>query len=637
MAANLKTKSSASLVNPFFFIFDFYMMQGASDDNDVLPEAILYFYPIDEQAKTQKLLECGELVGMVQYFQHDLFRSISRTFHFDKTLVVHEHYGRHSGFLVTSHDTCVEEEARIHLKNIMNIFNILYGTWNHVQGVYGTDKRMNTFLNQALTPIVNYVLNQPRSIPYLFSTIGYTPLKKENGKVLLECKHCIDYLKLMYGMKNGLLGYDRKILYSSFDIDTNYSLQFIFQLRNELPDDLICIPWDSDFKLKNGVSLFRLYLPRSSQITTDSTSNINTTTTEIHPPATPPKMITLPINILDDSATSCDESLSLRNRFYNDEFSPSLPDRRRRGMLIPTDQSGSSEERGFDTDTMDESSSISAIDDISVSSLSNSEPSCDIVEQNLFEVPLTDEQKIENLRSRSSTLSNDMEKTIEIDYMNNTTETIDRIHITQIDSFENSDDDNIEDFQIIHRRPHPRTATVTSNSDAKKVDFLKSDRHEMLVSWTNIPDRNNEQERDELVLYVQRNSRMAFAGVMEQKLLTDEYLKTLWNFMLTQMAHMESEIHAVSTANEVMKLFNDARFQFNENTCNAEFEQAVDGVRTYRKLPTDESSYMAFLARTELNRDPDRKIIGLSRGSHLVTADRRLPDRTIYSPRRIQD
>ena len=41
-------------------------------------------------------------------------------------------------------------------------------------------------------------------------------------------------------------------------------------------------------------------------------------------------------------------------------------------------------------------------------------------------------------------------------------------------------------------------------------------------------------------------------------------------------------------------------------------EQAVDGVRTYRKLPTDESSYMAFLARTELNRDPDRKIIGLS-------------------------
>jgi hypothetical protein len=37
---------------------------------------------------------------------------------------------------------------------------------------------MNEFLNQALTPIVNYVCNQTRSIPYLFSTIEYTPLKK---------------------------------------------------------------------------------------------------------------------------------------------------------------------------------------------------------------------------------------------------------------------------------------------------------------------------------------------------------------------------------------------------------------------------------------------------------------------------
>jgi hypothetical protein len=38
---------------PFFFIFDFYHMKGAKEDNDVLPEAILYFYPTDDQAKKQ--------------------------------------------------------------------------------------------------------------------------------------------------------------------------------------------------------------------------------------------------------------------------------------------------------------------------------------------------------------------------------------------------------------------------------------------------------------------------------------------------------------------------------------------------------------------------------------------------------
>lgn len=36
---------------PYFFIFDFYIMQGSSDSNDVLPQAIVYFYPNDEQKK----------------------------------------------------------------------------------------------------------------------------------------------------------------------------------------------------------------------------------------------------------------------------------------------------------------------------------------------------------------------------------------------------------------------------------------------------------------------------------------------------------------------------------------------------------------------------------------------------------
>lgn len=33
---------------------------------------------------------------MVQYFQHDLFRSIARTLYFQGLFVVHQHFGRHS-------------------------------------------------------------------------------------------------------------------------------------------------------------------------------------------------------------------------------------------------------------------------------------------------------------------------------------------------------------------------------------------------------------------------------------------------------------------------------------------------------------------------------------------------------------
>jgi hypothetical protein len=43
------------------------------------------------------MLDCGEIVAVVQYFQHDLFRSIVRTLNFQKLFVVHQHYGRHSG------------------------------------------------------------------------------------------------------------------------------------------------------------------------------------------------------------------------------------------------------------------------------------------------------------------------------------------------------------------------------------------------------------------------------------------------------------------------------------------------------------------------------------------------------------
>ncbi len=49
----MATKGSMSI--PYFFVFDFFLMKSASDDNDVLPKAISYFYPTDEQIKKQVL------------------------------------------------------------------------------------------------------------------------------------------------------------------------------------------------------------------------------------------------------------------------------------------------------------------------------------------------------------------------------------------------------------------------------------------------------------------------------------------------------------------------------------------------------------------------------------------------------
>jgi len=43
----------SSTASPFFYIFDFYLMNDSSDSNDIVPIAILYFYPTDEESKKQ--------------------------------------------------------------------------------------------------------------------------------------------------------------------------------------------------------------------------------------------------------------------------------------------------------------------------------------------------------------------------------------------------------------------------------------------------------------------------------------------------------------------------------------------------------------------------------------------------------
>ncbi len=143
---------------------------------------------------------------------------------------------------------------------------------------------------------------------------------------------------------------------------------------------------------------------------------------------------------------------------------------------------------------------------------------------------MTDEQKLEQKQSRSSTIDNEIEKTIKIEREDSSNETDDRIHITEIDPYSN--DEDIIEYPVSRRTVSNSSSRDRSRTITSSPDIHRTDRNEVRVSWTNIPDKNNEHERDELVLYVQKNSRMMFAGTIEQSLLTDEYLKKLVRFFI---------------------------------------------------------------------------------------------------------
>jgi len=133
-------------------------------------------------------------------------------------------------------------------------------------------------------------------------------------------------------------------------------------------------------------------------------------------------------------------------------------------------------------------------------------------------------------------MSDEKEKTLEKEPKIISDEPVDRIYLTAIDSFDTSDDD--QDIFRIPIYSRERTRTITSDSDLNLKEL--SDRHDGQVTWTNIPDINIEHDRDELVLYIQSNSRMIFAGIIEQSLITDDYLNKLVRLLLIYSYHLFS-------------------------------------------------------------------------------------------------
>lgn len=134
-------------------------------------------------------------------------------------------------------------------------------------------------------------------------------------------------------------------------------------------------------------------------------------------------------------------------------------------------------------------------------------------------------------RSRSSTGSDDhiFNQTIRVEGRLSIDDSPARLHFVHVDSFDTSEDE--ESFHVAYRgsthHTRERSQTVTSDEDADETEYI---HNEVQVSWTNIPDKNTEVERDQFILYVQRHSKMIFIGIVERSLLNDDYLNKLVRF-----------------------------------------------------------------------------------------------------------
>ncbi|CAF3354007.1 unnamed protein product [Rotaria sp. Silwood1] len=573
--------SLANRVISYFFIFDFY----------------------------HKLLDCGEIIGLIQYFQYDLFSSIPKEFNFKKSLVVCQHYGRHCAFLVLSKDRFTSDEANIHFNHILQLFNMLYGTFNHIHSIYPDIKLLHKYLKQTLTPITEYIFNENRSIKNLFSTIDYAPLKENNRQYLLYIKHLLNHLQSKYEIKDGLFAYEKRILYSTLDSDTTFYLQVILSLERNLPANEIYIPLGPEMKLKNGVSLIRIYIRRSLSLQ-PVFNDINAKTK----PDCNPQISSKPINIIMPLLFEKNETSSVNfdSNSMGDSLSTGI-----RGQFSPVIQEYSSDSLGettsFDADRTEDISSPKKTEiNSNVSSVYNKE-SASIQQFSKDEShPIFSSKSLNELLFDSQQRRYQYERSYSVASLRTDKESlsfndsIDKVTIVPVEKDDYETDCTQEDiiclppmssFSNFHRT---RQRTISNSLDFNDVEHNDSDHYERHAKWGDIPEKNDETEHDEVILYVQRNSRMTFAGIMEKNLLSEEYLQKL-------------------------KHYSDIKFQFNDNTRQAQFDRLSDTNRYYYKTPSSDHACMAVSARTKLSQNSERKMIGLSK--YTINVHNLLPGR----------
>lgn len=128
------------------------------------------------------------------------------------------------------------------------------------------------------------------------------------------------------------------------------------------------VPWESESKLRSGVTLYRIHLRRPIIPTVSEKNSTNTSTSATTVPTNNVPIFQVTPEV-DDASDNSPPTSSVMNPNQLSVPSSSY-DSRRRGIMILTDHSGSSEETGFDTDTGDERPTQRNSDPMSSSSFS---------------------------------------------------------------------------------------------------------------------------------------------------------------------------------------------------------------------------------------------------------------------------
>ena len=144
------------------------------------------------------------------------------------------------------------------------------------------------------------------------------------------------------------------------------------------------------------------------------------------------------------------------------------------------------------------------------------------------------ERRFQYERSRSIIKDFGFDRSIKTDLESELwSHSVDKVPFVPIEKNDNESDWSEED--IVSLPPIPlfssfrqqKEGTITNYGDFNSVEHNSNSCPEWHAKWENTPEKNDETERDELILYVQRNSRMTFAGIIKQHSLSEEYLGRL--------------------------------------------------------------------------------------------------------------
>ena len=197
-----------------FFVVDFYRMREAGDENDALPQAILYVYPTSERGKAEVDRNSSRR-SFVEFLFPSVRQSMRRPDHADPffprfNVVLHcndvdlRENEDHSSllrstqrgknvetvfllrltsfcqFLSVPMDDWPMAKLTRHFQTLIDVFHLFCGTWNRIASLHSneTNDQIFDYLSRVFPPIIEQILDDHRTATSLFTVVDYVPLKK---------------------------------------------------------------------------------------------------------------------------------------------------------------------------------------------------------------------------------------------------------------------------------------------------------------------------------------------------------------------------------------------------------------------------------------------------------------------------